>query len=63
MDAGLRGYRVGDAQVSKKHCGFVINCGNATASDVMQLIDDVRDKVFEEFQVQLEPEIRVIGER
>lgn len=63
MDAGLRGYRVGDAQVSTKHCGFVINCGNATASDVMQLIDDVRDKVFEEFQVQLEPEIKMIGDR
>lgn len=61
QDANLRGYRVGDAQVSEKHCGFVINRGNATASDVMQLITDVQNKVKHEFDVDLEPEVRLIG--
>jgi UDP-N-acetylmuramate dehydrogenase len=62
MDAGLRGYRVGDAQVSEKHCGFVINRGNATASDVLRLIEEVRHTVKERFGVELEPEVRMIGE-
>ena len=61
MDAGLRGYRVGDAQVSEKHCGFVINRGNATASEVRALMRDVADKVREEFGVELEPEVRLVG--
>jgi UDP-N-acetylmuramate dehydrogenase len=62
MDAGLRGYRVGDAQVSEKHCGFVINRGNATASEVRQLIADVQAKVLDRFEVELEPEIKIIGD-
>lgn len=62
MDAGLRGYRVGGAMVSEKHCGFVINTGDATAKDVLQLIDDVRRIVKEKFGVTLEPEVRLIGE-
>lgn len=62
MDAGLRGYRVGDAQVSEKHCGFVVNRGNATADDVIKLIDDVKAKVSEKYDVVLEPEVRMIGE-
>lgn len=62
MDAGLRGYSVGGAQVSEKHCGFVINKGGATASDVVKLMNDVRDKVMEEFGVELEPEVKMIGE-
>lgn len=62
MDAGLRGYQVGDAQVSEKHCGFVINRGNATASQVKQLMEDVAEKVYGEFQVTLEPEVKMIGE-
>ena len=62
MDCGLRGYRVGDAQVSQKHCGFVINAGNATAADVMQLIKDVQERVMDQFGVQLEPEVKMIGE-
>ena len=61
QDAGLRGYRVGDAQVSEKHCGFVVNRGNATAQEVNQLIQDVQKKVKEEFQVELEPEVRMVG--
>ena len=60
-DAGLRGYSVGDAQVSEKHCGFVINKGNATAHDVLQLMQDVDEKVYEKFGVHLTPEVRIIG--
>lgn len=62
MDAGLRGYAVGGAQVSEKHCGFVINRGNATAKDVRQLMCDVADRVEERFGVRLEPEVRMVGE-
>ena len=60
-NAGLRGYRIGDAQVSEKHCGFVVNRGRATAKDVLQLIDYVKDKVYSMNGVLLEPEIRIIG--
>ena len=60
QDAGLRGYRVGDAQVSEKHSGFVINRGNATAAEVRQLIQDVQERVQEKFQVRLEPEVRIV---
>lgn len=62
MDAGLAGYRVGDAQVSEKHCGFVINRGKATAKEIVTLINDVRKQVEEKYQVILEPEIRKIGD-
>ena len=62
QDADLRGYRVGGAQVSEKHCGFVINADNATAQDVLTLIEDVKKKVYEEFQVELEPEVKMMGE-
>ncbi len=61
MDAGLRGYRVGDAMVSEKHCGFVINVGNATAADVKQLIQEVIQIVEDKFGVTLEPEVRIIN--
>jgi UDP-N-acetylmuramate dehydrogenase len=62
MDAGLRGYSVGDAQVSEKHCGFVVNRGSATAAEVLQLIADVQAKVRGLFGVELEPEIKIIGD-
>ncbi len=62
MDAGLRGYQVGGAQVSEKHCGFVINKGNATAADVCGLMKDVQEKVQEQFGVTLEPEVKFLGE-
>lgn len=62
MDAGLRGYQVGGAQVSEKHCGFVINVGGATAADVVQLMKDVSEKVEKEFGVKLEPEVKRIGQ-
>ena len=61
QDAGLRGYSVGGAQVSEKHCGFVVNTGNATCADVVELMKNVDAKVFEQFGVHLEPEVRVIG--
>ncbi|MCR5149509.1 MAG: UDP-N-acetylmuramate dehydrogenase [Eubacterium sp.] len=61
-DTGLRGYRVGDAMVSDKHCGFVVNVGNATSDDIYQLICDVKEKVYAKFGVELEPEVRLIGE-
>ena len=60
-DAGLKGYRVGGAMVSKKHAGFVINYDNATAEDVIRLIDDVRDKINEKYGVELSPEVKIIG--
>lgn len=62
MDAGLRGYQVGGAKVSDKHCGFVINAGDATASDVYNLMKDVIKEVQEKFQVTLEPEVIRLGE-
>jgi UDP-N-acetylmuramate dehydrogenase len=62
MDAGLRGYRVGDAMISNKHCGFVINMGNATAKDVLQLLDDVQQIVKEKFGVTIETEVKYISD-
>ena len=60
MKSGLRGYRVGGAQVSEKHCGFVINTGDATAEDVLQLMEHVKNTVKATFGVELEPEVIVI---
>ncbi len=62
QDAGLRGFQVGGAQVSEKHCGFVINKDQATAADVMNLMNQVSDKVYETFGVRLEPEVKKLGE-
>lgn len=59
-DAGLRGYRIGDAQVSEKHCGFVVNRGHATAKEVFAVICDVQKKVLESSGVKLEPEVKII---
>lgn len=61
MDANLKGYQVGGAQISEKHCGFVVNRGGATADDVLCLIKDVQDRVEEMFQVRLEPEVKLVG--
>lgn len=62
MDSGLRGFSVGGAQVSEKHCGFVVNKGGATAMDVLTLIQEVQKKVKEVFGVELETEVRFLGE-
>lgn len=61
MDAGLRGFSVGDAAISEKHCGFVINKGNATAAQVKELMQQVSDRVYDRFGVRLEPEVRFLG--
>ena len=61
-DAGLGGYSVGDAEVSEKHNGFVINRGNATAADVRTLIETIQCKVYEQFGVNLEREVIYLGE-
>ncbi|MBE6982982.1 MAG: UDP-N-acetylmuramate dehydrogenase [Ruminococcaceae bacterium] len=57
--AGLKGYRVGDAAISEKHAGFAVNLGNATASDVQELLRQVSDKVFENSGIRIEPEVRI----
>lgn len=63
MDAGLAGYSVGGACVSEKHCGFVINKSDATAEDILTLMEDVRRIVYDKFGVILEPEVKIIGNR
>lgn len=62
MDSGLRGARIGGAQISEKHCGFVINDGTATAADIAELIQEVRETVKEKFGVTLEPEVILLGD-
>lgn len=62
QDAGLRGFSVGGAQVSEKHCGFVVNKGDATAADIMELCRQVQEKVMEQFGVKLEMEVKTLGE-
>ena len=62
MDAGLRGFSVGGAQISEKHCGFVVNKGGATAQDVLDLIKEVQKRVREKFGVELETEVKFLGE-
>lgn len=59
---GLKGLRFGGAQVSGKHAGFIVNTGNATANDVLSLIKEVQERVYQNFGVELHPEVQVIGE-
>jgi UDP-N-acetylmuramate dehydrogenase len=61
-DAGLKGTRIGDAQVSELHCGFIVNVGKASANDIIALINHVKKEVRERFNVELQPEVKVIGE-
>ena len=60
MDAGLRGFSIGDAQVSEKHCGFIVNRGRATALDICTLMETVQKQVKEKFGVDLEPEVIIL---
>lgn len=60
-DCGLKGFRVGDAQVSEKHAGFIVNLGGATASDVRRLIEYIQERVLREFGVELETEVKCVG--
>ena len=62
MNAGLRGFQIGGARVSDKHCGFVINAGGATATDIMELIQEVQLRVKDKFRVDLEPEVVFLGD-
>ena len=62
QELGLKGHTIGGAQVSEKHAGFIINRGNARARDVLDLIQHVRERVQDRFEVWLETEVRVIGE-
>ena len=62
MDVGLRGFRIGGAQVSEKHCGFVINVGGSSAADIVDLMDEVRERVEKQFGVTLEPEVIRVGD-
>lgn len=61
-DCGLKGFSIGGAQVSEVHAGFVVNTGNATAEDVLNLVNHVKEKVFEKFGKKIELEIEVLGE-
>lgn len=60
-EAGLRGYRYNDAMVSEKHCGFIVNVGEAKCSDVVAVIEHVQKVIMDKFDVKLEPEVRIIG--
>ena len=62
QDSGLKGTNVGDAEVSEKHSGFIINKGDATAKDVLDLIEVVKARVYEKYKVELHTEVRIIGE-
>jgi len=62
QDAGLKGYVIGGAAVSEKHSGFVINKSNATAKDILDLIAHIQNEVKDKFDVELHPEVRIIGE-
>ncbi len=61
MKAGLRGFQIGGARVSDKHCGFVVNTGRATAADVKDVVDEIRERVKDIFHVELQPEIVFLG--
>jgi UDP-N-acetylmuramate dehydrogenase len=61
-DSGLKGVSIGDAEVSKKHSGFIINRGNATAKDILDLIAFVQKTVYEKFGVEMDTEVRIVGE-
>jgi UDP-N-acetylmuramate dehydrogenase len=58
---GLKGRRIGGAQISEKHANFIVNLGGASADDVLALMAEMRDRVFERFGIELEPEVRVVG--
>lgn len=60
MKAGMRGFQIGGARVSEKHCGFVINTGNATSADILDVIHEVQERVKERFGVDLEPEVVIV---
>ncbi len=62
-EAGLKGYSVGGAQISTKHSGFIINTGNATAKDVLELVEQIKTKIYEKYQKEIKLEIEILGEK
>jgi len=61
-ESGLKGYQIGGAQISERHANFIVNSGKATAQDILDLIAVVQEKVWQDKNIKLEPEIRVVGE-
>ena len=61
-DCGLKGYQIGGAQVSNKHAGFIVNTGNATASDVIELMKVIKKEIKEKYNVEIEDEIQIVGD-
>lgn len=61
IECGMQGFSIGGAEVSKKHAGFIVNTGNATCNDIVDLIEEIKKKVYDKFQVELETEIQFIG--
>ena len=61
-ECGLKGYRIGDAEISVLHAGFIVNKGNATAKDILNLIQYIKDKIKEKFNIDIETEIKILGE-
>ena len=61
-ECGLKGYKIGGAEVSTKHAGFVVNNGNATSKDIIDLIKYIKEEVYKKFNVNIEPEIQIVGE-
>jgi UDP-N-acetylmuramate dehydrogenase len=62
-DCGLKGYRIGDAAISTKHCGFIVNLGNATAKDILAVIDHIQKTITDHYGVMLQTEVKFIGEK
>ena len=61
-ECGLKGYKIGGAEVSTKHAGFVVNAGEATSKDILDLIEYIKKEVNKKFNVSIEPEIQIVGE-
>lgn len=62
-EAGLKGYSIGGASVSEKHAGFIVNTGNATATDILELIEHVKYTVYKNFNIKLQLEVKILGEQ
>ena len=61
-ECGLKGHKIGGAEVSVKHAGFVVNSGGATSKDILDLIEYIEEEVYKKFNVKIEPEIQIVGE-
>jgi UDP-N-acetylmuramate dehydrogenase len=61
-DLGLKGYRIGDAEISHRHANFILNCGQAKAEDILRLIRHVQEQVFKHWSLNLEPEVKILGD-